>query len=234
MDGFGGRLLRKSLAEQVEEAIARHILTKELGAGAPLPSIAGLAAEFGVSRPVVREALTSLEAKGIVTIVNGKTATVSPVTSDVLREYFDRVLRQRADSMAELLEVRRGLEIQAIVLAAQRREPEDLAALHDLLAQMRQALGDPAHYAELETRFHLAIAAAARNRLLYHLVESMRECIRQPMREGLQLTAAKGDLPVVHAKHEVLVDCIEQGDTERAAREMDLHLGRSFETRAAP
>ena len=231
MDDFGGRLQRTSLAEQVEEAIARHILVNELRPGASLPSIARLAAEFGVSRPVVREALTSLEAKGIVTVVNGKAATVSPITSDVLRDYFDRLLRQRADSMVELLEVRRGLEIQAIVLAAQRRRPEDLAEMHDLLAQMRQALGDPVRYAELEIQFHLAIAATARNRVLYHLIESMRECIRQPMREGLQIQAAKGELPVVHTKHEVLVDCIERGDIERAAREMDLHLGRSFETR---
>jgi GntR family transcriptional repressor for pyruvate dehydrogenase complex len=118
------QLRRDTLAEQVAERLISLIEHDELAPGTLLPAEGKLALEFGVSRPVVREALKVLAAKDIVAIANGKGAMVRPMTSAPLRDFFQRALRNRHSTSVELLEVRKGIEVQSATLAAQRRTVE--------------------------------------------------------------------------------------------------------------
>ena len=86
-------LRRETLAEQVADGLITMIEDDALAPGTLLPSEASLAQEFGVSRPVVREALKVLAAKDVVAIANGKGAVVRPISSDPLQAYFLRALR---------------------------------------------------------------------------------------------------------------------------------------------
>src|SRR5919204_5122439 len=128
------RLRRETLADQVAQHLVEFIVEQRLPPYAALPSEAALTQEFKVSRPVVREALRSLAARGIIEIANGKGARVMPITSHLMREYFDRAVRFKHASLIELMEVRRGIEIQSALLAAQRRTPEDVAELERVVA----------------------------------------------------------------------------------------------------
>src|ERR1700722_4239699 len=74
------RVQRATLAQQIETHMRDLIVSNRLGPGELLPSSIDLATEFGVSRSIVREAMKSLQAKGLIEIANGKRARVQPIT----------------------------------------------------------------------------------------------------------------------------------------------------------
>jgi GntR family transcriptional repressor for pyruvate dehydrogenase complex len=221
---MGTKIERRTLAEQVAEGIASYILAQQLNVGDSLPSAAKLSKEFEVSRPVVREALKTLEARGMIKIQNGKPATVSPITSSLLRDYFDQSLRQRTEAVIELLELRKGIEVQGAYLAAQRRTVDDLDKMHAILRAMRAAVEDQEQYAELDTQLHLAVMEASHNHMLFHLAESIRALIKDTIREGLNLETAQQSLEITQPGHERIIGAIEQGDAGLAASLMSRHM----------
>src|SRR5512138_2957949 len=131
------KLSRGTLAEQVTDNLLSFIEAQHLKPNDLLPSETSLAGSFGVSRPVIREALKNLEGKGIIEIVNGKGALVRPIDSNPLRLFFQRAMQFERNTMLELMEVRKGLEVEAAVLAATRRQPQDIEALEKTVVQMR-------------------------------------------------------------------------------------------------
>ena len=111
-------LRRETLADQVARSLQQLIETRPIAPGEPLPSEAQLAATFGVSRPIVREALRTLEATGVIDVANGKGATVKPLTGELLSQFFRQASRIRVATRFDLLEVRKGLEVRSAILAA--------------------------------------------------------------------------------------------------------------------
>src|SRR5215213_8430332 len=189
-DGVLPRVQRKTLAQQAAELIVAHIDREHLPAGALLPSEGQLPGQFGVSRPIVREALRLLEANGVVTVVNGRGAMVKPLSGDVLAAFFQRAARNRREAVREVLEVRRGIEVECAALAAQRRTPEQLARLEEIVGQMGACLDDHEALAELDIAFHWQIAQASGNTLFVHLVESLRVVVEDSIRKRPNSCAA--------------------------------------------
>jgi DNA-binding FadR family transcriptional regulator len=151
MSDMPTQLRRETLSEQVAERLIASIEQDHLAPGALLPSEATLAAEYGVSRPVVREALKALAAKDVIAIANGKGAIVQPMSSAPLTDFFARALRNRHATAVELLEVRKGIEVQSATLAAQRRTDAELAALQRVLGALGEAVHDPAAFTARDT-----------------------------------------------------------------------------------
>src|SRR5262245_4098759 len=137
------KLRRETLAEQASQSLIEFIQTQNLKPGDVLPSEARLSVEFGVSRPIIREALKSLAGKGVIDIVNGRGAVVKPIDSETLSEFFERAMHENDNTIMELMEVRKGIEVQSAALAAQRRTPEELAKMSEIVTAMRQHLNDP-------------------------------------------------------------------------------------------
>lgn len=133
--------------QAVYRTLRESILRCELRPGARLV-IDDLARQFHVSIIPVREALRQLQAEGLVLSVAHVGGTVAPMSHA---------------SVVEVFAVLEGLETVATRAAAQRLTAADLTALSDLVAAMDRALeaGSPGLWAELNTRFHLAIAAIA-------------------------------------------------------------------------
>src|SRR5258708_554567 len=105
-------LRRETLAEQVAQHLLDAITGDCLQPGDSVGSELKLAQEFGVSRHIVREAFRSLEARGIIEVTNGKGATVKPFGGEPMRDFFRTAIRFKSETLLELLEVRRGLEMQ--------------------------------------------------------------------------------------------------------------------------
>ena len=123
-----------------------YIDTNNLKPGDLLPSEATLARDFGVSRPVVREAPQVAGRSGVVEIVNGKGAVIKPMDDTYLRLFFQRAIQIERATLVELMEVRKPLEVQSATLAAQRRSPEEAAQLKATVAAMRDCLHDMEAY----------------------------------------------------------------------------------------
>ena len=219
---------RKTLAEQLTRRLTLLITTQGLKSGDQLPSEASISARFGVSRAITREALRALQERGIVEIVNGKRATVRPLTSDPLSNFFRWAVSFERRALVELLEVRKGLEVQSAALAATRRTPGDIAALRDTVARMAEQLHDADAYTELDYRLHLQIAVAAHNEMLHHLIASIHEPFKGTIREGLLRQTETATRRYIQRGHEKLVAMIESGDVAATVAVMSGHLDEAW------
>jgi DNA-binding FadR family transcriptional regulator len=218
------KLNRTTLVEQVAQNLIDFIEDNHLGPGDNLPASAELADTFGVSRPVVREALKFLEARGLIEITNGKKPAVKPITTEPLLGFFDRVLKMEQEALREFMEVRQGLEIQSAKLAAQRRTEEELKEMRAVIADMGQNLHDPEAFADLDVDFHLLIAKASHNTMMVRLIKSIRETMRVTVGEGLRHRLTEKPMNPVQKGHETILRAIEEGDPQAASEAMRAHF----------
>ena len=201
------------------------IEAQDLKPGKVLPPETQLAANLGVSRPIIREALKSLSGQGIIEVVSGKGAVVKALDGQVLEVFFRRAMQIEREAIIDLMEARKGIEVQAAGLAARRRTPEELAQLAEIAATMRSHLHVPDVYVEADVAFHRLIASMAHNALIYHLVGAIRAAIKDTLRESLLRPQVDEQLERVQAGHEDILTALEQGDAEGAQRAMAVHFG---------
>ncbi|MFI2486613.1 GntR family transcriptional regulator [Promicromonospora kroppenstedtii] len=172
-----------------------------------------LAAELGVSRIPVRDALRALVAEGLV--------TPRPRTWAVVREFTD------AD-VAHLQEVREATDPVQFRLAAQRRTPEQLVALTHAWQREAEAaaMGDGPAARRAAADFHEAVVEASGNPVLAELHAVTASRVRW-------LLAQHSDLAAIADEHRALLDAVRDGDAEAAARLAREHLGTSRAAAAA-
>ncbi len=222
-------LRRETLAQQVRDALLDEVRTSR--PGATLPSESRLVQRFGVGRQVVREALQSLQAMGVVQVVNGRGAVVRPLSSEPLRSFFERargLTEGLVTGKVEILEVRRAIEMQSAYLAAERRDDAQLELITSIVAEMDQAVADLDPYAELDSRFHHAVSAASGNTMLALLEESVRE----PMHETIALARTAHDFDSrhrrIHELHRRVADYIQAQDATAARDAMARHFDEAI------
>jgi len=217
-------LSRATLPQQIVKTLLDYIANQNLQPGDILPSENTLAANFGVSRPVVREALKSLAGQGVVQIINGKGAVIRAVDDESLRRFFQRAVQLDQTTIVELMEIRKPLEVQSAFLAAQRRTPEESAQILATAAAMQEALHDLDLYADLDVRFHLQIVAATHNTMLVYLISSIREALKNTIQEGLRRMDTAEQLTGMQLTHQEIATAIDQGDTNAAGQLMTTHF----------
>ena len=217
-------LTRQTLPEQVAENLIDFIASTGLKPGELLPSTAKLSESFGVSRPVVREGLRSLASLGIIEIVNGKGAIVKPIDGRLLHLFFRRAVQVQRKSVMELMEIRKPLEVQSTMLATERHTPEDLTKLKKTVVAMAQNLHNQEAYANLDVEFHLLIADAARNTMMYYLIGSIRESLEDAVLQGLRSRHSQMEFERVQQTHELIFEGIKDRDSDRAAEMMAIHF----------
>lgn len=188
------------------------IINGEYPAGAPLVETT-LAAQFGISRTPVREALRRLEHDGLVE--RGSRGM--------------QVSRRSPEEILEIYEVRIILEAAAARAAAERRTPLDLIRLEQLHQAMQNAsLDDPNTLATTNRKFHEVIWAMSHNATLIDLLTRLyAHLIRYP---NTTLTY-KNRWPTVLEEHSALIDAIRDGDSERAASIAEHHMAGARNTR---
>jgi GntR family transcriptional regulator, transcriptional repressor for pyruvate dehydrogenase complex len=219
------RRVRKAY-EQVADQLRELIISGQLGPAQRLPNEAELAAEFGVSRPTVREALRVLSAASLIRSAKGASGGtfVTVPTVDHIQESLSSnisLLSQTEHvSIGEFLEARELLEVPAARLAAQRRSTADIETL-------RAAI--PAQPLELSTEeqfiynkeFHSAILVCSGNTLLSIATHPIFSALQANLKRsalGLQFHQRVND------DHRALVAAIEAGDGVAAADQMEEHL----------
>ena len=206
-------IARLSAAEAVLADLRSEIESGTVPVGSRLPSEAALAARYGVSRSVVREALRSCASLGLTETHTGKgTFVVSGrVSGDlVLGRYSAR----------DLMEARPHIEIPAAGLAAVRRTDEDLATLKGIVADMAVE-DDPAAWVGLDATFHGFIARASGNKVFETVVTDLRDALTHQS-ETLNLMADRQRASDV--EHQKILAAIEAGSAERASQAMAEHL----------
>jgi GntR family transcriptional repressor for pyruvate dehydrogenase complex len=196
----------------------------ELEPGQALPSETELAAELGVSRLTVREAVKALEARGLVRTQHGRRPTVAQPNAAPLSGYFSAALRRDPGALLDLIEVRLALEVHAARLAATRGTRTSLSVLEMTLDAMRAA-PDEAALNDADVRFHAALAAAGGNTMLTFLIEGMEDALSRSRPLSLRGHIARGrTVEDVIEQHATILAAVLAHDGPRAADAMREHL----------
>lgn len=221
----------RSLAHEVVEGIAAQIQSRQLRPGDKLPTELEIMRNHGVSRTVVREALSRLQAGGLVETRHGiGTFVLEPALGTGFR--IDPAEIATAIDVLAVLELRISLETEAAGLAAQRRTEAQLVEMRAALDALEQSAGGGGDSVSPDFRFHLMIAGATGNRYFADIMSHMgatlipRARIGSSPREILDLPAY---LRRVNREHEEIYDAIARRDAESARAAMRVHLTNSRE-----
>ncbi|NUR86854.1 MAG: FadR family transcriptional regulator [Nonomuraea sp.] len=199
---------RTSLVDAAIEELRREITTGVWPVGTKIPSESRLAESLGMSRLSVREAVRVLAHAGLLQTRqgDGTYVTATDESQVALRRRFDKA------AAMDIIDVRRGLDLVAARLAAVKRSDDDLAAMRAALARRDTAAraGDLDAFADADADFHLLVADAAHNPLLADLYSSMRDALRESVRDQEQDALAPDD------SHDNLLAAIESADPATA------------------
>ena len=228
----------RSLAHTVVEGLADGICSGQWPPGAKLPSESAIMGDYGVSRTVVREALSKLQAAGLVSTRHGVGTFVEtpPLANpgDGAGFRIDPAGQATLRDVVAVLELRIGVETEAAGLAAQRRSDANLLAMRQALDAMAVALvaGDSAVAADFQ--FHFEITRATQNAHFSHLMAALGPSVI-PRGRLLDATPVDADhlayLRRVQAEHESILDAIAAQDADAARAAMRIHLINSRERR---
>mgnify|MGYP003583555642 FL=1 len=224
----------RSLSAGVVDALSKRMRIGPLRAGDKLPTEAAIMREFGVSRTVVREALSKLQAAGMVRPQRG----VGTFVVGASRAKPFHLDSSPDDSLAQaiaLIELRIGLETEAAALAAQRRGDSDLATLRAALDAFSAAMDQGMDTALPDFQFHLEIARASHSPHFVAVLEALGPtCVPTAFLKlagGQEQSAAwTNDARLEHLR---ILEAIAQQDPETARAAMRSHLVNGRERRRA-
>jgi GntR family transcriptional repressor for pyruvate dehydrogenase complex len=213
------------LGDALIQRITQAIHDGRLKPGDVLPSEARMAAAFGVSKPIAREAIRQLAAMGVVNIQQGKPTRIQALDAGPLDRFFRFAVRGSKTGLHEAVELRRILEPPMARFSAERRSPADIERLTAILARMKAALTDVPRWIEADLDFHEAIAASSGNSLLDLQIRALRPVIREVMELfNSRGTRTAADWRKTYERHVEVVEAIRAGDVEAAGIAMNKHF----------
>jgi DNA-binding FadR family transcriptional regulator len=216
---------------EVARSIGVDIIAGRYAEGTRLPGDAELTSMFGVSRPVLRESVKTLVAKGLLT-TKARVGTVvrergawNMFDADVLAWHLDAGIDKRF--LNDLAEIRLAVEPRAAALAAARHSEQDIAELQRSMDRMRREASDSVGFADADLALHVAVARASGNPFM----RSIGHVIEAALRASFLLSAPVEvkDREAVLLWHQKIVDSIASGDAETASAAMVfvIHNGMS-------
>ncbi|TMV68671.1 FadR family transcriptional regulator [Thioclava sp. BHET1] len=215
----------RNLVDTVRDGLRAEIISGAVRAGDKIPSEARLTERYGVSRTVVREAIASLRADGLVEARQGAGVFVLPPSPQPVQP-FQRLDLEKISHMIEILELRSAVEIEAAGLAAARRSPAQEEEILQRLAEIdaRAEAGEPTTEADLE--FHLAIADATNNPRFREFLEMLGRSMipRAALQKDGDETSPRAYLAQIAKEHHALLDAIAARDESAARDAMRTHL----------
>jgi GntR family transcriptional repressor for pyruvate dehydrogenase complex len=208
----------RRLYEDVGERLGEFVRESGMARGDQFPAERELAQRLHVSRTSVRQSFVVLQALGFVDVRHGEGVFLRRTRG--FGESLAKLLERRR-RLPDVLEAREALEVKLAELAAAHRTPDDLEAMRTALAQMEAEIGTGGLGNEGDAAFHHAIALAARNQVLLHLIDAMAEVIQESRVESLSEPGRP--LRSLEAHRRILA-AIESKSTALAAEAMRLHL----------
>ncbi|MBU2867362.1 FadR/GntR family transcriptional regulator [Pacificibacter marinus] len=214
---------RPSLADQVYDKLLVNILEEEYPVHSRLPAEDVLAQGFGVSRPIVRAALSRLRDDGI---VQSRRGSGSYILRRPDRQLISFVPLESISDVQRCYEFRIDVEGSAAAWAAKRRDDEDLAAMEHAYTVMEQAYQENELAVDADQMLHLAVARASKNPFFSSVLESLGQQIAFGVKLSRSLTLL--DTParqeLVLAEHRAVLEAIRLKQPEVASATMRYHI----------
>ena len=213
------------LADSVSDAIAAALFDGRILPGEPLPPEGEIAREFGVSKPIAREALRQLTAAGLIFTQQGKVARAKALSGEPMEKIYGYAVRSSLKSLQEANEMRRVIETGIARLAADRRDPAGLKTMSQAIEDMRTSLLDPAGFTEADILFHLGLAMATGNAMIRVQMEGLRSVQREVSELfSRRSNRTDADWRQTIKRHEEILDAISSGNADLAEEKIRSHF----------
>lgn len=212
-------LQSEKFSEQISRQLLQKIVEGHYQPGDYLPAERDLAAIFSVSRVVVRESISSLGAKGIIKVRQGRGTIVNPIDKWNTLDPQVLLLLNGDEVFDQLMETRRIFEPDMAALAAERIMPEELELL-----RARSVLPEDdsvEEHVERDMSFHLHIAKATHNPVLLMVLSSTADLLREGRR---RIFIVPGELAKARMWHQAIFAAIERHDPQAAREAMAAHM----------
>ncbi|UBV45318.1 FadR family transcriptional regulator (plasmid) [Deinococcus taeanensis] len=219
---------KQKLPDSVANRLLEVVRSGELGPGGRLPAERTLAAQLGVSRASLRNALSRLELMGVLEVRQGDGTFIRAADTETLSLPFQGLLRSLPQTAQDLLEFRQILEPEAAALAAMRATSEQIASLRTCLEQQHVTATRGMKLSEDDLKFHALIAQMVGNTVILRVLETLQHLMQQ-----LRTHTLKGDRPELTLQEHILIlTAIEARDPAAARAAMAGHLATVVRTAA--
>lgn len=216
-----------TLADRVTRLLVDQIRSGHYPVNARLPTEKFMTEQYGVSRTVVREAISRLKSEGLVDTRQGSgTVVLDPKASQVFRLARDE--QDPAAGVVRIIELRRGIEAEMAALAAERRTAAQMTLIRRALKAIDRSVSDGGDGVEADLEFHLAISRAAGNPYFTELLSLLTNALQDAIRITRQNESRRADLAAdVRAEHEAIAAAIEARDPAAARNAAHAHMQRT-------
>ena len=215
-----GSVKREGLTEQLVQKLASLVLRGVIKAGESLPPERELAEMLSVSRSSLRQALKAMQVMGVLEVRQGSGNYLTPDAKEILSVPPQILVPLPGLSQAELFEVRRALEAEAVAAAAERATPADLQKMRNEYEAMRAHTDSAVVYGRHDVAFHQAIADASGNRFFQWFLALANKVLY----EALLKRPMKRSLEESLVEHKSILEAIEARNPLAARLEMLRHV----------
>ena len=226
-----GKRVAGGRVDEAYQGILRIIKDAGLFEGSRLPSETEMASLFGISRPVVRQALSRLQQAGVVDIRWGAGNYVRQGMQVESGPVFQFSEVRSLEQIRHTFEVRRGIEAEVAGLAAERATARDRALIQQAYRKVQAALKGMSASQELDVAYHFAIAAAAHN----PFYEQLMLAVRTPLLRCASIAKmllGDADMPgrsqAIIGEHERILEAILARDSLEARSATRDHVDNAF------
>ena len=209
----------KNVHGNTVDHLGEAIVAGRYGAGSSLPPEPMLCEELGVSRTVVREAVKSLIAKGLIT--TGPKVGTRVLSEDNWNWFDPDVISWQSKAgltpefLRDLLDLRRVVEPAALRLAATRATDQDIAEVELAFAGMKRAVEEGGDYVTFDLRFHQGLLRASRNRMLVQMSKALGALLRT----SFEISTRRKNGPLASLPlHREVLDAVIAHDADRAEK----------------
>ncbi|MGB6104031.1 MAG: FadR/GntR family transcriptional regulator [Pusillimonas sp.] len=205
-----------TLADRVTQILMQEIKDNTFPVHARLPSEIDMTQRFGVSRTVIREAISRLKSEGLVATRQGSgTRVLEPSAATPFRLNID--LHDSLQAVLRVIELRRGIEGEMAALAAERRTEAQCARIRKAFNNIRKAERAGRDGVDEDLAFHTAISQASGNPLFASLLSFLSQYVRSAIHVTRNNEARRDDFSrQVHAEHAAIMDAISHQDAAAA------------------
>ncbi|TVY00253.1 FadR/GntR family transcriptional regulator [Paenibacillus cremeus] len=207
---------RETMSKQVVDQIIELLMSGQLKPGDKLPTEAELSDRLFVSRPVLREALSSLETMGM---IHRKTREGTYFSNRIGSKPFSIMLALSAGDIPSIVEARMALELGLVTMAAEKITAEQLHLLEQNLQQMSL---NKTEYSEIDKAFHRTIAYSANNPILEGSIDPLLNMFDETLS---QIPLDERDHTATMQQHQAIFEALKRRDPIAAYSSMYLHLG---------
>lgn len=213
----------RKIPDVVYKQLVSLIANGRLKPGEKLPSERDMAADMGVSRQSIREAINKAKTVGLIEVRQGGSTVVVSSIKEHLKTPLAIILEEQAEKILEFLDIRKLFESWCAEKAAAAAKPADLRTMLDLLQRMEELQPGEAAWEKADLSFHSAIAAASHNLIAIHIMEGLKSSFNSYFKaKKFALGPDRKDL--LHHQHQGVFMAIKQKNQQAAKDRMLEHL----------